>query len=235
MQSRGRELDLMVLQTLVPAGSETATLARLLARPAEAVERAVARLAHEGLVETHGGAVSLTGTGRLAAARMPGRAGTAASGTVHHVDLSAVVQLLSSRWRHDAQRVAAERTARDTLLASDADRDNAVQQLSTAYAQGRLSSAELEQRTGTALTARTYGDLDIVLQGLGGLHRPARSHPVRRFVFWSAALLFSPFVLMGAMLVGFGSDLDDHVVGAVFLVLTLPSLFALRRWAAPRS
>ncbi len=224
----------MVLQALVPAGSDRASLARRLARPTESVDEAVARLVREGLVEAHASAVSLTSSGRLAATHLPGPVRTPAGGRVHRVDLSEVVRLIGSRWPHDTERATAERTARNALLASDADRDSAVQQLSAAYSQGRLSAGELEQRTGTALTARTYGDLDVVLQGLGGLHHPVRSHPVRRFVFWSMALLSSPFVLMGAMLLGFGSDLDDHVVGVVFLVLTLPGLFALRRWAAPR-
>ena len=40
----------------------------------------------------------------------------------------------------------------------------AVQQLADAFSEGRLSSADLEQRSGKALGARTYGELDDVLQ-----------------------------------------------------------------------
>jgi hypothetical protein len=45
----------------------------------------------------------------------------------------------------------------------------------------------------------------------------------------------SPFVLLGTLLFAFGTDLGDHVGGFMFLVLLLPGLFKLRRWAWPRS
>ncbi len=106
--------------------------------------------------------------------------------------------------------------------------------LSDAFSQGRLSSSEFEHRTGRALSARTYGELDDVLEGLGGLQRPVRSHPVRKAVFWVVSLIFSPFVLLGAMALAFGVDAGDRFGGIVFLILLLPGLFALRRWAWPR-
>ena len=49
------------------------------------------------------------------------------------------------------------------MLASDADRDTAVQILTVAFSDGRLSSSELEDRTGRTLAARTHGELDAVL------------------------------------------------------------------------
>ena len=93
---------------------------------------------------------------------------------------------------------------------------------------------ELEQRTGAALSARTYGELDDVLHGLGGLPRAVRSHPVRKVVFWVATVLCSPFVLLGTLLFAFGSDVGDHVGGFIFLAALLPALFLLQRWAWPR-
>ena len=39
---------------------------------------------------------------------------------------------------------------------------------------------------------------------------------------------------MGSMLLLFGSDVGDHVGGLVMLVLFLPGLFGLWRWAWPK-
>ena len=120
------------------------------------------------------------------------------------------------------------------MLASDADRDTAVQLLTVAFSDGRLSSSELEDRTGRTLAARTHGELDAVLYDLGGLQRPLRSHPVRKAVFWGVAFLFSPFVLLGGLALAFGVDAGDRFGGVFFLLLTLPALFGLQRWAWPR-
>lgn len=53
-------------------------------------------------------------------------------------------------------------------------------------------------------------------------------------MFWVATVVLSPFLLFGTLLVLFGSDLDDHVAGLVFLALTAPLLFGLWRWSRPR-
>jgi hypothetical protein len=47
----------------------------------------------------------------------------------------------------------------DSLRASHADRDNVVEHLRVAAGDGRLTPEELDERLGTALTARTYGEL----------------------------------------------------------------------------
>ena len=229
------EIELLVLAALAPGGSTTTGLAQGLAQPAGTVDAAVQRLVQGGLVATSGDTLTLTPPGRLAAEHLRTSGSTITTGgLLSTVDLDEVAGFIGSLWPRNAERAAAEEAARDRLLASDADRDLAVQQLSEAFALGRLSQAELEHRSGTALSARTYGELDGVLEGLGGLQRPVRSHPVRKAVFWVLALLASPFVLMGTMLFFFGTDLGDHVAGLVFLVLLLPGLFALRRWAWPR-
>jgi DNA-binding MarR family transcriptional regulator len=229
------DIELLVLATVAPAGSDTTTLAQRLGKPTETIRAAVSRLVQAGLAETTGDSVTLTRTGRLAAANVRKSWPTTAEGTpVATIDLGEVSRFIGSLWPVDAQRAAAEQAARDELLASDADRDTVVQLLSEAFSQGRLTSGEHEHRTGRALAARTYGELDDVLQGLGGLKRPDRSHPLRKAVFWVVALLSSPFVLVGSMLLAFGVDGGDRVGGVFFLVLLLPGLFALRRWAWPR-
>jgi Domain of unknown function (DUF1707) len=45
------------------------------------------------------------------------------------------------------------------MRASDADRDAVVSDLSEHFQAGRLTAAELDERTGRALTARTWGEL----------------------------------------------------------------------------
>jgi hypothetical protein len=63
------------------------------------------------------------------------------------------------------------------LRVSHADRDQVAEQLRVAAGDGRLTADELDQRLETALTARTYGELEVLLADLpaaasGGL-RPA--------------------------------------------------------------
>ncbi|MFC4015917.1 DUF1707 domain-containing protein [Nonomuraea purpurea] len=52
---------------------------------------------------------------------------------------------------------------------SDGDREMTVQRLQQAYADGRLETAELEQRLERALTAASHGDLVAVTADLPGL------------------------------------------------------------------
>jgi hypothetical protein len=59
----------------------------------------------------------------------------------------------------------------DELLASDAEREQAVARLREASAEGRLTLDELAQRTGDAYAARTHADLVQVTAGL-----PAATH-----------------------------------------------------------
>lgn len=58
------------------------------------------------------------------------------------------------------------------MRASDADRDAVVSDLSEHFQAGRLTAAELDERTGRALTARTWGELTELASDLPAL-RPA--------------------------------------------------------------
>src|SRR6185437_1227783 len=55
---------------------------------------------------------------------------------------------------------------RGKLRAADADRDRVAGMLGTAYSEGRLSKDEYDARLETALSARTYADLDQVVSDL---------------------------------------------------------------------
>jgi hypothetical protein len=233
-QPDAKVIELMVLASLRSADSPVPALAQRLGQPVESVRAAVARLENSGLVATTDDTATLTPAGQQETSHIM----TTWPSTVDllsTIDLTPVTRLVDSLWPADAGHAAVEQQERAGLLAADADRDAAVERLSAAFSEGRLSTAELESRTASALSARTYGDLDSVLQGLGGLPREVRSRPVRRAVFWVVAVLSSPFVLMGTLLFAFGSDLGDHVGGLMFLVLLLPGLLALRRWAWPRA
>jgi len=60
-----------------------------------------------------------------------------------------------------------------SLRVSDADRDRAIAELSEHYQAGRLTTEELEDRTGRALQARTAADLAALFTDL-----PRRQAPV---------------------------------------------------------
>ncbi len=57
-------------------------------------------------------------------------------------------------------------TRRATLRASDADRELVAERLRQAATEGRLSADELDERLGSALSARTYGELDRLVADL---------------------------------------------------------------------
>jgi hypothetical protein len=64
---------------------------------------------------------------------------------------------------------------RATLRASDADREQVVEQLRQHHVEGRLTVEELSERTERAYAARTLGDLDALATDLPPIHRLAGS------------------------------------------------------------
>src|ERR1700745_1383175 len=68
---------------------------------------------------------------------------------------------------------------RGQMRAADADRDRAVSFLATAYTEGRLSKDEYDTRLESALSARTYADLDQVVTDLPGARIPPVRHVTR--------------------------------------------------------
>jgi hypothetical protein len=140
----------------------------------------------------------------------------------------------SAAYTQMQHRAAASEAQRDAVLASDAERDAATRILADAFASGRLTSDELEQRTSRVLAARTHGELDDLLVGLGGYRPVMRRHPVRRVLFGIVAFVTSPFILVGLLALLAGSDGGDRIFGLVLLTVLLPGLFGLFRWAWPR-
>ncbi len=66
------------------------------------------------------------------------------------------------------------------MRASDADRDRVVATLSENFQAGRLTSGELEERTGRALAARTLGELAGLTADLPAPARPGQAAPAAR-------------------------------------------------------
>jgi hypothetical protein len=63
-------------------------------------------------------------------------------------------------------RYPAAGSARGNMRAADADRDRVVESLKLAFSEGRLSKDEYDGRVESALSARTYADLDQVVTDL---------------------------------------------------------------------
>ena len=89
--------------------------------------------------------------------------------------------------------------------ASDAERDRAADALRRHHADGRLSTEELEERTGRAYAATTLGDLDQLFADLPRLRSPEDERVPRRlglrppaFALPFIALLFAVAVLASA-------------------------------------
>lgn len=76
---------------------------------------------------------------------------------------------------------------RPDLLASDRDRETVVEALQGHCAEGRLSLEEFSDRVGTALAARTLGDLSATLAELPGVGAPVELP--RRTRRWALALM----------------------------------------------
>ena len=64
-----------------------------------------------------------------------------------------------------------------TLRASDADRDAVADRLRRAAIEGRLDPDELDERLGSALRAKTYGELDQLVTDLPGVPATPRPRP----------------------------------------------------------
>lgn len=148
-------------------------------------------------------------------------------------NLDRVIQAQRAAAEARRQDANARRTAaRAVTLASDAEREAAVTLLEDAFADGRLTSAELEERTTLALAARTHGDLDEAVQGLA-LPEPPEKSPARFIAAGLMTLFTAPFVLVGLLFALAADQTDELVFGLVLLVLFLPGLLLVWRWAWP--
>jgi hypothetical protein len=97
---------------------------------------------------------------------------------------------------------------RGGFRASHADRDRVIDLLKAAFAQGRLTKDELDERLGQALAARTYAELAALTAdlppGLAGVQLERKPAVPRRAVRWGAAALAALLLAIAAVAVGLG-------------------------------
>ncbi len=79
--------------------------------------------------------------------------------------------------------MASGRANRGQLRASQADREQVIDVLKTAFVQGRLAKHELDARVGQAFVSRTYAELAVITAdlptGLVGTQPPRKSAPAK--------------------------------------------------------
>ena len=137
---------------------------------------------------------------------------------------------------------AAAAGGRGRLRASHADREQAIEALKDAFAQGRLTGDELDSRVGQALASQTYAELTALTDDLPAGPaaapppcQPARTHNrapgthlVRNAAIGSgvgliiAGALFPGAVLLGAS--GHDVDLALLIMAAFIVIVVVPSV-----------
>lgn len=128
-----------------------------------------------------------------------------------------------------------------TMRASDADRDVVLAELGEHFQAGRLTSDELEERTGQALRARTFGDLARLMADLpssararpafgpadGAVARPGGRVPPALAPVVVGLLAVA---LVAAALIGAGAGAGGpHVLWLVLVVPLVARMLARRR------
>jgi Domain of unknown function (DUF1707) len=115
------------------------------------------------------------------------------------------------------------------IRASDADRDAVVAALSEHFQAGRLTTEELEERTGRALAARTLGQLDELTADLPASRPAAAPVPAapRRPGYLVLAALVVPVAALAIVAVVLGTSTGIHAWG-VWWVIPVALLIARR-------
>ena len=143
--------------------------------------------------------------------------------------------------------VRAGTPGRDRFLASDADRERAIDVLKTAFVQGVLTKDELAVRTGHALRARTYGQLAAITDlsaRPAEARRPAKTTPPpapvrkrlnKKVVAWGACAIVLPPALIAAFFTFYGGFLVIFLFTFIGTVITSKSPAPRRPGPAPMS
>jgi hypothetical protein len=169
-------LDLRILDALAQGATTPAEVATALGQSESAIDGSIRWAVGQGYVTAaqtpDGIALRLTPPGSTVANMRRGIVGLG-TGQGGVTDL---VAQISQGWAEGQSEAAQQdRAAQAHLLVSDGERDAAVETLSRSYDESRIDLAELERRTGVALSARTRGDLAQALENLPAVSGPA--HP----------------------------------------------------------
>jgi hypothetical protein len=115
------------------------------------------------------------------------------------------------------------------MRASDADRDAVVAALSEHFQAGRLTTEELEERTGQALAARTIGQLDELTADLPAPRPAEAATPVapRGPGYLALIPLVAPVAVLAILAVALGASMGTHAWG-VWWVVPIALLIARR-------
>jgi hypothetical protein len=116
------------------------------------------------------------------------------------------------------------------IKASDAERDAVVAALSEHFQAGRLTTEELEERTGQALAARTLGQLDELTADLPAPRPaapPAPVAPPRRPGYLVLMPLVIPIAALAILALVLGTSTGIHARG-VWWVIPIALLIARR-------
>ena len=121
---------------------------------------------------------------------------------------------------------------RGRLRAADADRDQVIDTLKTAFVEGRLTKDELGARAGRALAARTFAELIAITADIPGKRielplpspklAPVRTRkPSKKVLAWSTCAVVVPPALGAAFLTYYGGFLVLFVFAFIGLTVTL--------------
>lgn len=137
--------------------------------------------------------------------------------------------------------MAAGATPDGRILASDADREQLIDALKSAFVQGLLTRDELGSRAGQALTSRTYAQLTALIADIPArrariqprpapapvrpqvqVQSPAPKRVNKKIVAWSATLVIALPAVGVAFLTFYGGFLVLLVLAFIGAVVTAP-------------
>jgi Domain of unknown function (DUF1707) len=117
------------------------------------------------------------------------------------------------------------------LRASDANREQVIDTLTAAFAQGRLTKQELDLRAGQTFAARTCAELAALTADLPAgpartqpVRKPAQArprHPVDRAVAWSAWGLITPALFAAIVAIGHPTPTDNKPIEKILFLVTV--------------
>lgn len=122
---------------------------------------------------------------------------------------------------------------RREIRVSDAERDQAVAELSEHFQSGRLTQEEFEDRSGRALQARTVSDLAGLFNDLPHNVVPAPTPPVPAMMGPRMRLPLLPIIALGvivAIIAGpvYGGTTHHHSAFGLLVPIVILSLVVLR-------
>lgn len=125
--------------------------------------------------------------------------------------------------------------ARSGTRASDAERDRAAEALRRHHADGRLSTDELEERTGRAYAATTLGELDQLFVDLPRLRSPEGERRPRRLGLWPPAFALPLIALLFAVALVASTHALFFAWPLMFFLFLRLGFISQGRWGRTRS